>query len=111
MHGKQLSPEIQEMSKKDIEVLLGIAMAYSQLSNIRWERFTRSENKNSNALEANDCFLRAVEIYAKILELDKRNVMAYQSKAYDFYKYVIDHLQARISLPSKHERRQYRRMF
>ena len=54
-------------------------------------RFTRSETKNSNALEANDCFLRAVEIYAKILELDKRNVMAYQSKAYDFYKYVIDH--------------------
>lgn len=90
---KQLSPEIQEMSKKkDIEVLLDVAMAYSQLSNIRWERDSRGrKTKNSNALEANDCFLRAVEIYAKILELDKRNVMAYQSKAYDFYKYVIDH--------------------
>ena len=86
---EKISDEINAMqAKKDVPILLNVALAYNQLSNIRW---IDRKNKKSNALEANTCFVKSIDLYSRALDLDSENVMAYQSGAYAFYKYIIDH--------------------
>lgn len=90
----QVSPEIQEMSKKkDLPILLDVAWIYGQLSNLRvTKKKTPGTKKEFNIDEANDCFEHAISLYQQILSIDKKNIMALQSMAYVFYKYIIAYL-------------------
>lgn len=89
-----VSPEIQEMSKKkDLPVLLDVAWAYGQLSNLRMTKKKKPGQKREfNVDEANACFEHAIALYEKILGIDENNIMALQSMAYVFYKYIIAYL-------------------
>ena len=85
---KNISEKI--ITSLDIKLLLDVAMAYGQLSNLR-----RIKDKNThksigyNTEEADNCFTCTKKIYERILKLDPLNPMALQSYAYNYYKYII----------------------
>ena len=83
-----ISDEI--LSSYDKQLLLDVAIAYSQLSNMRRIKDAKTHKTiGYNEKEADDCFVCANTIYDKVLVKDQRNTIALQSKAYNYYKYIL----------------------
>mgnify|MGYP002515408405 CR=1 FL=1 len=82
----------QVITSSDRQLLLDVAMAYGQLSNLR-----RIKDKNThkfvgyNTEEANDCFNCTKKMYQHILSMMPSNKVALQSYAYNYYKYIISY--------------------
>lgn len=83
-----ISDEI--LSSYNKQLLLDTAIAYSQLSNMRRIKDTKTHKAiGYNEKEADNCFVCANTIYDKVLTKDPKNTIALQSKAYNYYKYIL----------------------
>ena len=91
-HCKMNAISDEVLSSHNIQLMLDVAMAYSQLSNLRRIKDEKTHKTiGYNEQEADACFVCANTIFQKVLEKDPKNTLALQSYAYDCYKYLVDY--------------------